>query len=257
MTVALPMDGSRPAGRRRDLAGATAAVRDLLRAKVLNGYYDSRPLPDEAALQLLHSASRGAVRAALALLKDEGLIERYQGSGTFVVAQKATNRFDELSGLRGRGPVIHEVLNREVLGAPDIVADLLELQVGIPVLRLDRRTVAAGEPVGVWTNYLPLALGGPLADPASDLSGEYYRALESLCGLELGHADVCVEAVVADAVVAARLDIPVGSALMRLERVVHLADGRPVDFGVGRLRGDRLRMSGTQVRRPGGDIPLS
>lgn len=243
------MDRGRTSAPRRDVAAAAAAVRDLLRTKVLLGYYDNRPLPDEAALQLAHRASRGAVRAALALLRDEGLIERYQGSGTFVVAHKATNRFDQLSGLRGGDRISHEVLNVEVMTAPDIVADLLALEPDTKVLRLDRRTTVSGEPVGLWTNYLPLDLGAPLTRPGTDLSGEYYGALELLCGLPVDYANLSAEAVAADPVVATMLNIPVGAPLMRLERVVHLPDGRPVDFGVGRLRGDRMRMSGTQVRR--------
>jgi GntR family transcriptional regulator len=249
MTVAHPGYRTRQRAPRRDVATAAAALRDLLRTKVLLGYYDKRPLPDEAALQLAHRASRGAVRAALALLRDEGLIERNQGLGTFVVAQKATNRFDELTGLRGGDRVSHELLSREVLGAADIVAELLCVEPGTDVIRLERRTTASGERVGVWTNYLPLSLGAPLMRPDADLRGEYYHVLERLCGLPLAYANLSAEAVAADSLVAATLDIPVGTALMRLERVVHLADGRPVDFGVGRLRGDRLRMSGTQLRR--------
>lgn len=237
---------------RRDVATTAAALRDLLRTKLLLGYYDDRPLPDEAALQRLHRASRGAVRAALTLLRDEGLIERSQGSGTFVAAPKATNPLNELRGLQasfGGDRVHHEVLGCEVLGAPDIVAQLLDLHVGSDVVRLDRRTTASGNAVGVWTNYLALEIGAPLAVPGVDLSGDYYDALERVLGLAIAYANLSTEAVAADAVVAAALRVPVGAPLLRLERVVHLADGRPVDFGVGRFRGDRLRLSGMQVRR--------
>lgn len=231
------------------MANAAATLRDLLRTRILLGHYDDRPLPDEAELQRAHDASRGAVRAALALLRDEGLIERYQGSGTFVVARKANHRFDELHGLRAEGRVSHEVLAREVLPAPDIVAQLLGLEPGSRVLRLDRRTLAGGEPVGLWTTYLPAHVGARFADPAVDLSGEYYQALERVLRLPVAYATLSVEAVTADPVVAAAMRVPVGIPLLRMERVVYVRGDRPVDFGIGRLRGDRLRISGTQVRR--------
>ena len=230
-------------------------MRDLLRTKVLQGYYDDRPLPDEAALQRLHDASRGAVRAALALLRDEGLIERHQGTGTFVAAHKATHRADELHGLRDTAatePITHEVVGCELIRAPDVVAELLRLPVGDPVVRLDRRTVAGREPVGVWTTYLPERYGHPLVQSRVDVSGEYYGVVERLVGQPVAYADMCTEAVAADPVVAAALDVPVGAPLLRLERVVYLTDGRPVDFGVGRLRGDRLRLRSVQQRRPAG-----
>jgi GntR family transcriptional regulator len=142
------------------------------------------------------------------------------------------------------------VLAREVLPAPDIVAELLALEPGSPVLRLDRRTIAAGEPVGLWTNYLPARIGGRFTDPDVDLSGEYYLALEHVLGLPVAYATLTSEAVAADPVVAAAMRVPVGLPLLRLERVVHVRGDRPVDFGIGRLRGDRLRISGTQVRHP-------
>jgi GntR family transcriptional regulator len=237
---------------RRDVATTAAAVRDLLRTKVLQGHYDDRPLPDESALQRLHGASRGAVRAALALLRDEGLVERHQGSGTFVAAQKAEHPSDELRALHTSADgerIVHEVLGREVITAPDIVAELLELPPGSRVVRLDRRTAAVNEMVGVWTTYLSVEYGLPLMSPDIDLSGDYYDVLEQLVGEPIAYSAQSTEAVAADVVVAAVLNVPIGVPLLRLERVVHLADGRPVDFGVGRLRGDRLRLSSTQLRR--------
>lgn len=154
----------------------------LLRTEVLLGSYDERPLPDESALQRLHDASRGAIRAALALLRDEGLIERYQGSGTFVASQKTNHQFDELRALDTTGD--GEQMTRDV---------------------------------------------------------------------NIDHATLSTEAVPADAVVAAAMHIDVGASLLRLERVVYLLGGRPLDFGIGRLRGDRVRLS-SRLRRPGSDI---
>jgi GntR family transcriptional regulator len=240
---------------RREVAATAAAVRDLLRTKVLLGSYDERPLPDESALQRLHDASRGAIRAALALLRDEGLIERFQGSGTFVASQKTNHQFDELRALDTSGDgeqMTRDVLGCQVLAASDIVAELLDLAPGSEAVRLDRRTVAAGEVVGIWTTYLPMRFGAPLVTGAVDLNGDYYEVLERLAGEPIDHATLSTEAVTADGVVAAAMRIDVGAPLLRLERVVYLPGGRPLDFGIGRLRGDRVRLS-SRLRRPGSD----
>jgi GntR family transcriptional regulator len=45
------------------------------------------------------------------------------------------------------------------------------------------------------------------------------------------------------------LGVPEGAALMLMERLAHLDDGRPVDLEYVRFRGDRMRMSG-QLLRP-------
>ena len=239
------------------MATTAAAVRDLLRTQVLQGRYDDRPLPDELALQRLHGASRGAVRAALELLRDEGLIQRHQGSGTFVAALKATHRSDRLHALQTSGTgerITHEGLGCEVLPAPDVVAELLDLPAGHPLVR---RTVSGTEVVGVWTAYLAVEHGAPLTTGAVDLRGDYYDVLEQLVGEPIGYAAMSTEAVAAAAVVAAALAVPVGAPLLRMERVVHLADGRPVDFGVGRLRGDRVRLSNIQRRRSARTAPVT
>jgi GntR family transcriptional regulator len=144
-----------------------------------------------------------------------------------------------------------------VLPAPDVVAELLDLPAGHPLVRLDRRTVSGPEVVGVWTTYLAVEHGAPLTTGAVDLRGDYYDVLEQLVGEPIGYATMSTEAVAADPVVAEALTVPVGAPLLRMERVVHLADGRPVDFGVGRLRGDRVRLSNIQRRRSARAAPVA
>jgi GntR family transcriptional regulator len=59
---------------------------------------------------------------------------------------------------------------------------------------------------------------------------------------------VTIEAISADQHSAAVLETPPGTALLMVERLTHLADGRPVDLEYIRFRGDRLAMRG-QIRR--------
>lgn len=236
---------------RQSVALAAGAVRDLLRAELLRGDYDQRALPEESELQRRHGASRGAVRAALELLREEGLVERLRGAGTFVRGQRMRHRQDSLHGLDSGGlPVTHEVIDLQVQRAHGVQAELLRLPVGSSVLRLDRRTSAGGEVVGLWTSYLPLSLAAPLTAPTADLCGDYYDALERLLGCRIGLAENVTEAVLADLAVAPALGVPVGSPVLRLERLVRLEDGTPLDMGVGRFRGDRLRLLSTRTRRP-------
>ena len=68
--------------------------------------------------------------------------------------------------------------------------------------------------------------------------------LEGIAGQPLGMAELTLEAVNADAHTAAVLDAPRGAALLMVERLTHLADGRPVDLEFIRFRGDRITMRG-------------
>jgi GntR family transcriptional regulator len=77
--------------------------------------------------------------------------------------------------------------------------------------------------------------------------------IERLSGQPLRSADLTVEAVTADPHSAAVLEAPQNAALLMVERLAHLADGRPVDLEFIRFRGDRLTMRGTAWRVPAAD----
>lgn len=64
----------------------------------------------EAELMLEFGTTRNVVREALGLLHDEGLVERLQGAGTFVVTEKILHRFDVLRGVGDGFP------NRQAIG---------------------------------------------------------------------------------------------------------------------------------------------
>jgi DNA-binding GntR family transcriptional regulator len=58
---------------------------DLLRTAITGGTYGPGDrLPSEPALQQEHGLARDTVRAAIAVLRDEGLVVTLPGRGTFV-----------------------------------------------------------------------------------------------------------------------------------------------------------------------------
>ena len=73
------------AALRADIQDGTYQARDALRADIQDGTYQARDaLPTEHALCERFQVSRQTVRQALALLEEERLIERRQGSGSYV-----------------------------------------------------------------------------------------------------------------------------------------------------------------------------
>ncbi|MEU1200720.1 GntR family transcriptional regulator [Streptomyces sp. NPDC005813] len=239
------------ARRRRLRADRARQLADLLRRQVLTGGYPDGSLPHEAALGTDYRASRNTVRQALDLLRAEGLVERLPGVGTVVVAQKYPHGLDRLMGLaetlREHGQVSNEVRSMGPVAAPAPVADRLGIAPGADVLYVERLRRLDGLPLSLDLTYIPLDLGADLL--AADLEHtDVFRLLEAITGQPLGHADITLEAVNADAHSAAVLQAPRGTAVLMLERLTHLADGRPVDLEFIRFRGDRISMSG-QLRR--------
>ncbi|WP_019074272.1 GntR family transcriptional regulator [Streptomyces hokutonensis] len=233
--------------RRRLRADQARQLADLLRHELLADGFPDGTLPHESILATEYGASRNTVRQALDLLRAEGLVDRLPGVGTVVVARKYPHGLDRLMGLaetlREHGQVTNEVRTMGPAPAPAPVAERLRVQPGTDVLYIERLRRLNGIPLSLDLTYLPLDIGTTLLD--ADLENtDVFRLLESVTGQGLGHAEITLEAVNADAHSAAVLEAPRGAAVLMLERLTHLADGRPVDLEFIRFRGDRITMSG-------------
>jgi GntR family transcriptional regulator len=61
---------------------------NILREMIKSGELPPRaPVPSESYLQQQHEVSRGTVRSAIGILRDEGLVITIGGRGTFVRAR--------------------------------------------------------------------------------------------------------------------------------------------------------------------------
>ncbi|WP_199920461.1 GntR family transcriptional regulator [Streptomyces katrae] len=235
------------ARRRRLRADQARQLADLLRHQILAGGYPGGVLPLEDALAADYGAGRNTVRQALDLLRGERLVERRPGVGTVVVCEKYPHGLDRLQGLaetlHEHGRVTNEVRTVGPVRAPAPVAGRLRLPEHADVLYIERLRSLNGLPLSLDLTYVPLDIGAELL--GCDLENtDVFRLLESLTGQPLGHAEITLEAVNADAHSAAVLQAPRGAAVLMLERLTHLGDGRPVDLEFIRFRGDRITMSG-------------
>lgn len=214
-------------------------LREVLREEFVNTHGDVR-FPSEPELCAQHNESRNVVRDALALLREEGLIERLQGRGTFAVTSRPAHsavRMYFVGQDLDSCTAEFETLAAEPARAGTQVASRLDVPVGSPLVCIQRRTWLDGVPFSLQTSLLPMAMAGwMLEDPPI---GEWYDALEA-AGFRLDEADQVFEATMADVHVSRLLLVDVGAPLMLLERLLILDDGRPLELGFVRCRGDRL-----------------
>ncbi|MEV6006586.1 GntR family transcriptional regulator [Streptomyces sp. NPDC051976] len=235
------------ARRRRLRADRAMQLADLLRRQVLGHAFADGVLPHEDALGAEYGVSRNTVRQALDLLRAEGLVERVPGLGTVVVGEKYPHGLDRLMGLaetlHPHGRVTNEVRALSTVRAPATVASRLHVPEHTDVLYVERLRRLDGLPLSLDLTYVPMDLGIGLL--GADLENtDVFRLLEDLSGQPLGTAEITLEAVSADPHSAAVLEAPRGAALLMLERLTHLSDGRPVDLEFVRFRGDRITMRG-------------
>jgi GntR family transcriptional regulator len=115
------------------------------------------------------------------------------------------------------------------------------------VVYVERLRRLNGLPLSLDLTYLAPDIGEPLL--GEDLEhNDIFALIESHAGQRLGGAGLAVEAVTADPHSAAVLEVPPGAAVLMVERLAHLADGRPVDLEYIRIRGDRLVLRGELSR---------
>ncbi len=239
-----------PTPLRRPRADQARLVADVVRHQIHAGGYASG-LPAESELAAEFLVSRNAVREALAVLKAEGLIDRDPKVGTHVAIRKYNHGLDALVGLKetfkGYGEIRNEVRAAMTVAAPPSVANKLELSPGEPVVFIERLRYLGDLPLSLDMTYLASDVGEEVLEHSLE-SNDVFALIELVTGRRLGTAGLAVEAVSADPHSAAILQVPDSAALLLLERLTHLDDGRPVDLEYIRMRGDRITLRGNLIR---------
>jgi GntR family transcriptional regulator len=202
-------------------------------------------LPTEDSLIARFEVSRITVRRAIQNLVARGLVEIRRGKGTFVAPPKITQELTELSGFvedmhaLGRKPAAR-VIGKEIVTADTTVASHLALTKGERVVRIRRVRLADGVPLSFDETYLPLKIGKKII--TNNLKVEpIFSLLERKYGVPLIEAEYKLEAVAAEAEVAAALRVKQGSPIFRIERTSYSTGDRPVDYEKLHYRGDLVR----------------
>jgi GntR family transcriptional regulator len=202
-------------------------------------------MPTEDFLIERFEVSRITVRRAVQNLVSRGLVEIRRGKGTFVTAPKITQELTELSGFvedmqaLGRKPTAR-LIGKEVETADANVARHLALTKGERVVRIRRVRLADGIPLSFDETYLPLEIGKKII--TNNLKVEpIFSLLERKYDVPLVEAEYKLEAVAAEAEVAAALRVKQGSPIFRIERTSYSTRNRPVDYEKLYYRGDLVR----------------
>lgn len=201
-------------------------IAEDLRARLRSGELAAgRVLPSEAELSTEFSASRVTVRRALELLRDEGLVDARQGFGWFVATSPIRQTLGQLATIEAQMEADGIVPERRILEfafAPATIR-LREVLGADQVLRVRRLNLADGEPFAVVTVWCPAELGQHLSRRDVEQSPFYV-----LLDVALRGATQTIGADAASADVAGLLGIPVGSPVLRCERVTTDVTGRAV-----------------------------
>ena len=219
----------------------------VLREQLGEGRF-SAGLPGELALVEKFGVARVTVRRALQQLAAEGLITRQPGRGTHPVerdaaaAARAVPPRTQLTGLLENIVSMSlnttvKVLDVDTVAASRAVAAALGLTPGDRVQKAVRVRSTREGPLSHITTYVPADVARRFG--RRELARKPILLLLEESGVKVGRAEQSISARLADAEVADRLQVAVGSALLAVRRVIFDEQERPVQWLHGLYRPDR------------------
>ena len=211
-------------------------MEDLL----LRGRYKAGDrIPPEAELVDLLGVSRVTVRSGLARLVGRGVLERRQGSGTFLVrppdGARLRSGLEKLETYTVQAERLGvELSSRDLeigaFGAGADEAEALELPPGSPVVRVSRVLLMEGSPAAWMEDAVPEEI------ISAGMVRDHFRPDAMLLdllvseGVPVASSQMSIEAVkvAPEDPIGEKLELDNPSAALSLVQTMYLVDGRPV-----------------------------
>lgn len=213
---------------------AYARLRDQLAARVASGEWGpDQALPSENRLAAEYALSVGTVRKAIEQLVGEGLLERRQGSGTYLrkPAFDATLfRFFQLRNQTGEGATIPEsrlLLRTEIAAPPELAALLGDYR----LIRIERVRSFGGAPVLAEEIFVPQSrFAGLVEIPEAEIGPLLYPLYFERFGIFIASATDELTFDEADGRAAQHLGLAARDPVAVIERTACDIERRPVEW---------------------------
>ena len=223
-------------------------ILSVLRARLVRGEWRvGDRIPTDEELMQAFSASRFTVRAAVDVLVADGIVERFRGRGTFVVARPEGAGTWMLTSL--------DDIVRSGFPSPPTVIDAIEVTCDRPVaralgladaeqaLRIRVIRIADGLPYAYSVIHIPSLLAKALPRDWRARVGEdaFVGMVAAANALAVFKAIQIAGAIAAPSGIARRLGVDAGTPLLRLERTFLARDGGAIEHAQIFCRPDRYR----------------
>ncbi len=210
-------------------------LKEILRERVKAGEWKPNDLiPSEREISEFYGISRMTARQAITDLVNEGVFYREQGRGTFVTRNKITQQLMRLTGFtedisaRGQRPSAR-VLSQEIIPADEKIAEILRIEVGESICRIERLRLADEAPLAIERTHIHFrGCENLLSEDLEQHS--LYRLLEEKYGVPLLEADQEIEAGLAMPEDAQKLEIEVNSAILFIRRTTYTDRNTPFEY---------------------------
>lgn len=206
-----------------------------LKERIIQGEWQpGQMIPSESGLSEQYGVALGTMRQALALLVEDGVLQRQHGKGTFVTKglnsasmmrffrfqnsnDSPTQPQSRILSIRLRRPSAAEALS-------------FGISTDAQVMQLERLRSIQDEPCLLETIALPLPLFGSLVDSdTSEWDDLLYPMYQNRCGVVIQHAQDDLRFAQLNETQARRLKLPPGHPCVLVERQAFDIAGRCVE----------------------------
>lgn len=206
-------------------------------------YLPGEKLPSENELAKIFKVSRLTVRQAISVLDQEKLVFRKRGEGTFVTND---SKLIDSFGLAFSGfmdDLFYQVsksktksVEIERVKATKSIQTKLEIDDEY-VYRVQRVRLLNNLLFAFTVNYLPELIGSKISKEML-MKEPMLKILEVDLGYEFDEAFQTIEASFSDQDVSDKLEIPSGSPILFVERIMYDKKSKPIEFVQTSYRGD-------------------
>lgn len=223
-------------------------IADRIRVSIADGEFrDTGRLPPAFELAARFGVNRHTVRAALAFLAEEGLVESIQGHGTVIVGNRQLTlpigrrtRFSAGVGDQAASVATRLLRAAELPASADIAA-LLEIAPGTPLVEIEEVGHVDGRPVSCSQHFFP---AGRFPDIARHVAatGSITRAFAASGLADYLRKSTEVSARHADARERELMKLSPGAIVLEARAVNTDPDGVPVQCSRTRFSADRISL---------------
>jgi GntR family frlABCD operon transcriptional regulator len=210
-------------------------LKQIIKDSILQEVYkQGERLPNETELCEIYGVSRITVRRAIQDLTDEGLLERKQGKGTFVMRSKIARELVSVDGFTdfnkqlGKNPS-KQILVCEELKATPKIAESLHIAVNTPVLRLVRLMFIDDYPFTLDETHYSLERFPNLTSHFLQNSSTY-EVLKKIYNVDMNACTThkVITVVPAGKLEAEHLDCELGETLFNIDKTVYDENKVPI-----------------------------
>jgi GntR family transcriptional regulator len=192
-------------------------------------------IPTEQALANSYDVAVGTVRKAVDLLVAEGLLERFQGRGTFVRRASFDSslfRFFRFQTRQGERRIPESrILRREVVDAPSAVAAILQISSSARVIQMTRLRLIDDVPMlaeEIWLPYVRFAAFAQM--DLNEVGDLLYPVYEAQCNQVVASATETLTVEAIGPLHARLLRIEPGTPAVVIERLAYGYDRQPLEW---------------------------